>query len=80
MLSPHPLTKLLKRSKLTSPVNLSPQLKGKRTPISLTALCSQQKTSQQDEEDSDHSLTRELERAALLPSYNPPNGEFESFP
>jgi superfamily II DNA/RNA helicase len=25
-------------------------------------------------------LTREIERAALLPSYKAPNGEFESFP
>ncbi len=33
-----------------------------------------------DESDEEVSLTRELERAALLPNYKAPNGEFESFP
>ena len=33
-----------------------------------------------EDSDSEVSLTRELERAALLPSYKAPNGEFESFP
>ena len=35
-----------------------------------------------DEDDSEEevSLTREIERAALLPNYKAPNGEFESFP
>jgi hypothetical protein len=30
--------------------------------------------------DEEVSLTREIERAALLPNYKAPNGEFESFP
>ena len=34
----------------------------------------------QEDDDSDHSLTREVERANLLPSYVAPNGNFESFP
>jgi ATP-dependent RNA helicase DeaD len=35
-------------------------------------------TAEDDEKEA--SLTREKERTALLPSYKPPNGEFESFP
>ena len=33
-----------------------------------------------DDSEGEASLTREKERTALLPSYKPPNGEFESFP
>lgn len=33
-----------------------------------------------DEDEDEASLTREKERTALLVSYKPPDGEFESFP
>lgn len=68
------------KNKHTCPANSSHPPKGK----SLSSLNQHnfrsQHQSQDDDEESDHSLTREAERAALLPSYLPPNGEFESFP